>query len=95
MAVGVERRLGQASVVDAVGRPPGEIHPVGAGFQDVVGVVEVVDEDQAGLITALREFAQPVELVLVARNSIAGKKFDDVEKDFLTTLRRAGLLKPA
>jgi len=40
------------------------------------------------------EFAQPVELVLVARNSIAGKKFADVEKDFLTTLRRAGLLKP-
>jgi len=40
-----------------------------------------------------KEFAQPVELVLVARNSIAGKKFAEVEKDFLTTLRRAGLLK--
>ena len=39
------------------------------------------------------EFAQPVELILVARNSIAGKKFADVEKDYLTTLRRAGLLK--
>lgn len=39
------------------------------------------------------EFAQPVELVLVARNSIAGKKFVEVEKDFLTALRRAGLLK--
>ena len=39
------------------------------------------------------EFAQPVELILVARNSIAGKKFADVEKDFLATLRRAGLLK--
>ena len=38
------------------------------------------------------EFA-PVELVLVARNSIAGKKFADVEKDFLTALNRAGLLK--
>ena len=41
------------------------------------------------------EFAQPVELVLVARNSIAGKTFAEVEKDLLTTLRRAGLLKPA
>lgn len=41
------------------------------------------------------ELAQPVELVLVARNSIAGKNFAAVEKDFLTTLRRAGLLKPA
>ena len=39
------------------------------------------------------ELAQPVELVLVARNSIAEKKFVEVEKDFLTALRRAGLLK--
>lgn len=39
------------------------------------------------------EFAQPIELVLVARNSIAGKNFADVEKDFLAALRRARLLK--
>jgi ribonuclease P protein component len=39
------------------------------------------------------EFVQPVELVLVARNSIAGKKFADVEKDFLAVLNRAKLLK--
>jgi ribonuclease P protein component len=39
------------------------------------------------------EFIQPIELVLVARNSIAGKKFADVEKDFLAALNRAGLLK--
>ena len=39
------------------------------------------------------ELAQPVELVLVARNSIAGKDFAEVEKDFLAALRRAGLLK--
>ncbi len=39
------------------------------------------------------EFAQPLELVLVARNSIAGKKFAAVEKDFLAALRRANLLK--
>ena len=38
------------------------------------------------------EFAQPVELVLVARNSIAGKDFAGVEKDFLAALRRARLL---
>ncbi|HUA67042.1 MAG TPA: ribonuclease P protein component [Candidatus Saccharimonadales bacterium] len=41
------------------------------------------------------EFAQPVELVLVARDSIVGKSFAAVERDFLLTLRRAGLLKPA
>jgi ribonuclease P protein component len=39
------------------------------------------------------ELSQPVELVLVARNSIAGKKFADVEKDFLAALDRGGLLK--
>jgi len=39
------------------------------------------------------ELAQPVELVLVARNSIAGKDFNGVEKDFLAALRRASLLK--
>jgi ribonuclease P protein component len=39
------------------------------------------------------EFTQPVELVLVARNSIAGKKLAGVEKDFLAALNRAGLRK--
>lgn len=39
------------------------------------------------------EFASPVELVLVARNSIAGKNFAAVEKDFLAALRRANLVK--
>jgi ribonuclease P protein component len=39
------------------------------------------------------ELSQPVELVLVARPSIAGRGFAEVEKDFLATLRRAGLLK--
>lgn len=34
-----------------------------------------------------------VELVLVPRASIAGKKFSDVERDFLDALRKAGLLK--
>jgi RNase P protein component len=35
----------------------------------------------------------PIDLVLVARASIAGKSFPQVEKDFLTSLRKAGLLK--
>jgi ribonuclease P protein component len=39
------------------------------------------------------ELAEPVELVLVARNSIAGKSLAGVEKDFLAVLRRASLLK--
>jgi ribonuclease P protein component len=38
---------------------------------------------------------RPVELVLVARPSIADCDFARVERDFLTSLRRAGLLKPS
>jgi ribonuclease P protein component len=40
------------------------------------------------------DLTQPVDLVLVARNSIVGKAFAEVEKDFLTTVRKAGLLAP-
>ena len=39
------------------------------------------------------ELALPIELVLVARNSIVGKDTGAVVSDFLTTLRKAGLLK--
>ena len=39
------------------------------------------------------DLAGPVDLVLVARASIAGKGLADVERDFLTTLRKARLLK--
>jgi ribonuclease P protein component len=39
------------------------------------------------------DLSQAIDLVLVARKSIAQKAFTEVEKDFLTTLRKAGLLK--
>ncbi|MCL4788806.1 MAG: ribonuclease P protein component [Verrucomicrobia bacterium] len=39
------------------------------------------------------ELTQPVDLVLVARPSIARCPYAQVEQDLLTTLRRAGLLK--
>ena len=39
------------------------------------------------------DFAEPVDLVLVARASISEKGLAAVEKDLLTTLRKAGLLK--
>ncbi len=39
------------------------------------------------------ELVKPVDLVLVARPSIASCDFARVEKDFLTSLKRAGLLK--
>src|SRR2546428_369393 len=39
------------------------------------------------------ELAQPLDLVLVARQSIAGKAFSAVERDFLAALRQGRLLK--
>jgi len=39
------------------------------------------------------ELSQPLDLVLVARASITEKGFIAVEKDFLTTMRKAGLLR--
>ena len=39
------------------------------------------------------DLAQPLDLVLVARPSIVGKKYASVENDFLVTLGRARLLK--
>ena len=39
------------------------------------------------------ELAEPLDLVLVARASIAGRALVDVEKDFLTALRKARLLR--
>ncbi len=39
------------------------------------------------------QLARPVDLVLVARASIVGRSFREVEKDFLSSLGKAGLLK--
>ena len=41
------------------------------------------------------ELRQPLDLVLVARQSIVGKSYAQVEADLLSTLRRAKLLKEA
>jgi ribonuclease P protein component len=39
------------------------------------------------------EFRAPVAMVLVARNSIVGRKRPDVERDFLAVLQQASLLR--
>jgi ribonuclease P protein component len=39
------------------------------------------------------QLQRPLDLVLVARPSIAGKSFAEVEKDFLAVLRQGGMLK--
>jgi len=40
------------------------------------------------------ELTAPIDLVLIARQSIVDKGFAEVERDFLTTLRKARLLQP-
>jgi|SRR5581483_3449096 len=39
------------------------------------------------------DLPHPMDVILVARQSIAGKAFAEVERDFLQTLRRAKLVK--
>ncbi len=39
------------------------------------------------------DLSQPVEIVLVARESIKNCKFSDIERDYLNGLQMAGLLK--
>lgn len=41
------------------------------------------------------EYQWPVAVVLVARSSIAGKRFVDVDRDVQAVFRRAGILPPA
>lgn len=41
------------------------------------------------------DFREPANVVLVARAGIVGKKFSQVERDFLAVMRRARLLKEA
>jgi ribonuclease P protein component len=40
------------------------------------------------------DFRRPVALVMVARASIVGTKLAEVERDFLSAMRRAHLLRP-
>ena len=41
------------------------------------------------------EFLTPVDIILIARPSIVGKSFQEVEREFLSVARKAGLLKKA
>ena len=41
------------------------------------------------------DLSEPAVMILIARQSIAGKAFAEVEHDYLAALRRGGLLKEA
>jgi len=79
--------------------PPGSASRLGVITAGRIGNAVVRSRARRLLRESFRvhqhDLAVPVDLVLVARQSIAGKEFASVEKDFLTTLRRGRLLKPA
>jgi ribonuclease P protein component len=76
--------------------PPESTHRLGLVTSGKIGNAVIRNRARRLLREAFRkhqhELAHPVDLVLVARNSIVGKGFADAEKDFLTILRKAGLL---
>lgn len=80
-------------------RPAGERTRLGVITARRLGNAVVRNRARRLLREAFRkhqhELAAPVDLVLVARQSIAGRRLADVESDFLSALRRAGMLKAA
>jgi ribonuclease P protein component len=75
---------------------PESIHRLGLVTSGKIGNAVIRNRARRLLREAFRrhqhDLTQPVDLVLVARNSIVDKGFAEVEKDFLTILRKAGLL---
>jgi len=76
--------------------PAESTHRLGVVTSGKIGNAVVRNRARRLLREAFRlhqfDFSQPVDLVLVARASIVGMSFAEVEKDFLTTVRKAGLL---
>jgi len=76
--------------------PVDSTHRLGVVTSGKIGNAVIRNRARRLLREAFRQhqhdLTHPVDLVLVARNSIVGKGFAEVEKDFLTILRKAGLL---
>ncbi|MCX8089356.1 MAG: ribonuclease P protein component [Verrucomicrobiae bacterium] len=77
---------------------PGAVSRLGVVTGRALGRAVIRNRARRWLREAFRvhqaELTAPVELVLVARPSILKCSWRDVENDFLTVMRRAGLLKP-
>jgi ribonuclease P protein component len=81
--------------------------PSGAGVASRVGIITgrrlggAVERSRARRLLRevfrrhQHELQVPLDLVLIARPSIGGKKLGEVELDFMAVLARSGLLKPS
>jgi ribonuclease P protein component len=78
-------------IVNALPRPPGQASRLGVVTSKKIGNAVARSRARRLLRECFRlhqrELARPVDLVLVARPSIAGKKLADVETDLLRALR--------
>jgi len=76
-------------------RPEGEVSRLGVITSRKVGNAVTRSRARRFLREAYRlhqkQLSGPLELILIARPSIAEKRFQDVENDFLTAVRRARL----
>lgn len=75
--------------------PPGSASRVGVITTRRLGKAPIRTRARRLLREAFRTrqhcLSLPADLVLVARPSIVGRTFQDVERDFLAALKRAGL----
>jgi ribonuclease P protein component len=82
-------------IANVLPRPPGQASRLGVVTSKKIGGAVVRSRARRLLRECFRlhqrELARPVDLVLVARPSIAGKKLADVEMDLLRMLRLARL----